>query len=254
MHPMRRSVGNTVSKLRLQRLQPLSRGMAGPPPSRYDHTPEAIVEKQKLRDGHVNFKRQHIAPKSITDVMPATPQPMPENPAEIAVFNGFPAEHQNRTVIIAPRHDKTMQSGQGHVHQWQITWKNRERWSNPLMGWTSSADPMSNVRLTFDSEADAESYAIKNGWKFEKRAPVSESTQAPNEGKIYDHNFLPKRVQQEVKKANAGDKTDYFQFVNSDDCKSNWFQPLTYHGDSEVRQHGPRASNSDVQPKSTVPE
>jgi hypothetical protein len=40
-----------------------------------------------------------------------------------------------------------MQSGNKYAHQWQITWKQQERWSNPLMGWTSSADPMSSVKV-----------------------------------------------------------------------------------------------------------
>jgi hypothetical protein len=39
--------------------------------------------------------------------------------------------------------NKTLQSGNKYGYQWQLVWKNRERWSNPLMGWTSSADPMS---------------------------------------------------------------------------------------------------------------
>ena len=36
---------------------------------------------------------------------------------------------------------------------------------NPLMGWTSSADPMSNVRLSFDSKEEAIAFADRNGWK-----------------------------------------------------------------------------------------
>jgi hypothetical protein len=198
-------------------------------------------DKAKLTEMHRNFKRNTFAPKSIVAGMPATPQSLPDDASEIAVFNGFPAEHQNRTVMIAPRFDKTMQSGQGHIHQWQITWKNRERWSNPLMGWTSSADPMSNVKLTFDSLDEATAYAKKNGWKYETREPTSDSTQAPNEWKTYNHNFLPKRVEQEVKAAGPYNVT---QFNNPEYGKSNWFMPLKYHGDGEVEQHGPRGTSS----------
>lgn len=223
------------------------------PVKRDDMTPEQLKEGEKLVQSHKHFKRRPASPKSLTDVMPATPQPMPEDKSEIAVFNGFPTEHQNRTVVIAPRLDKTMQSGQGHVHQWQITWKQRARWTNPLMGWTSSADPMSNVKLHFDSKEEAESYATKNGWKFECTQAVSESTQAPEEWKVYNHNFLPKRVENEVKQANAGAATDYTQFAHHTHNASHWFQPLTFHGEKEVRQHGPKKSNSDIQPKSTVP-
>lgn len=68
---------------------------------------------------------------------------------ELAVLTGMPAKHQARTVMIAPRPFKTMQTGRKFAHQWQITWKNQQKWKNPLMGWVSSADPMSNVKVSF---------------------------------------------------------------------------------------------------------
>jgi hypothetical protein len=93
-------------------------------------TPAELKEGAKLARSHKHFKQRSTAPSSLTDVMPATPQYMPEDKSERAVFNGFPAEHQSRTVLISPRPDKTMQSGQGHVHQWQITWKQPRRIAN----------------------------------------------------------------------------------------------------------------------------
>lgn len=63
----------------------------------------------------------------------------------------MPAEHQNRTVIIAPRVLKTLQSGTAGKEQWQIYWPNSIRWTNPLMGWTSTSDPMSNVVVSVRS-------------------------------------------------------------------------------------------------------
>lgn len=89
------------------------------------------------------------------------------------VLSGMPTEHANRTVVIAPRELKTMQSGDANAYQWSITWKNRTRWTNPLMGWTSTADPMSNMKLLFDSKEDAIAYAEKNGWKMELRGPTA---------------------------------------------------------------------------------
>jgi NADH dehydrogenase (ubiquinone) Fe-S protein 4 len=75
---------------------------------------------------------------------------VPKNITEVAALSGVPAEHAKRTVVITQRMNKTLQSGQKFVHQWQIYWKNTERWSNPLMGWTSSADPMSNVKVVIN--------------------------------------------------------------------------------------------------------
>lgn len=57
----------------------------------------------------------------------------------------MPKEHAERTVTIAQRPYKTVQVGTKYAEQWQITWESTGRWTNPLMGWTSTADPMSNV-------------------------------------------------------------------------------------------------------------
>ncbi len=72
---------------------------------------------------------------------------VPKNISELAALNGMPQDQANRTVVIAQRMLKSLQSGQRLVNQWQIYWKTTERWSNPLMGWASTADPMSNVKV-----------------------------------------------------------------------------------------------------------
>lgn len=87
-------------------------------------------------------------PKTLTQVMgTGSDLYVPENIAELAALSGMPEEHANRTVVIGQRINKTLQSGDCFAHQWQITWKNKNRWSNPLMGWTSTADPMSNMKV-----------------------------------------------------------------------------------------------------------
>lgn len=45
----------------------------------------------------------------------------------------------------------------------------QERWSNPLMGWTSTADPMSNMSLSFSTPEQAVRFCKKRGWKYEVR-------------------------------------------------------------------------------------
>eukprot|EP00607_Mallomonas_marina_P010180 CAMPEP_0182421342 /NCGR_PEP_ID=MMETSP1167-20130531/6692_1 /TAXON_ID=2988 /ORGANISM="Mallomonas Sp, Strain CCMP3275" /LENGTH=180 /DNA_ID=CAMNT_0024598381 /DNA_START=264 /DNA_END=806 /DNA_ORIENTATION=- len=160
---------------------------------------------------------------------------LPENPAELSALTGMPAEHQSRTVLIQPRPLKTLQSGNRTGHQWQITWKHSERWSNPLMGWTSSADPLSNVKLNFDSSEEAVAYATKNGWKYEVSA--SQEGRITKPGSVaYADNFLPKKTMKKVRK--EGPKNVVFR--NPKYGSSNFFMPLTYHGEREVDQHGPR--------------
>ena len=72
------------------------------------------------------------------------------------------------------------------------------------MGWSSSADPMSGMRLNFDSKEEAIAYASKNGWKYEERAPHAKANENEEAGaKIYAHNFLAKRTEAELADAKA---------------------------------------------------
>lgn len=49
-----------------------------------------------------------------------------------------------------------------------------DRWVNPLMGWTSTADPLENVgrtSLLFSTKEEAMAFATKSGWAFEVAEP-----------------------------------------------------------------------------------
>mgnify|MGYP003468576655 CR=1 FL=1 len=57
-----------------------------------------------------------------------------------------------------------MQSGSAKTHQWVLEFAAAsEREIDPLMGWTSSSDTQSQVRLRFDSREAAEAYAAERG-------------------------------------------------------------------------------------------
>ncbi|MCB1367471.1 MAG: ETC complex I subunit [Rhodobacteraceae bacterium] len=57
-----------------------------------------------------------------------------------------------------------MQSGQAKTRDWILEFAPAEaRRIDPLMGWTSSGDMTSQVRLTFDSRDAAEKYARERG-------------------------------------------------------------------------------------------
>ena len=58
-----------------------------------------------------------------------------------------------------------MQSAAG-LRRWKIEFDNRERWENNLMGWASSADPLSNMEVEFASKEDAVKFVEKNGWDY----------------------------------------------------------------------------------------
>ena len=168
---------------------------------------------------------------------------VPKNIKEMAAtFSGMPAEHANRTVTIAPRQHKTLQSAEKLSHVWMITWDNQERWMNPLMGWTSSADPMSNVRLSFDSREDAVAFAERNGWKYNVKAPMK--MQSPESyGKIkYAQVFLSNKISEAMKE--SGGKAGKEIFAYPGYGQGNFFKPLTYHGDGIVDQYGDKAPAS----------
>lgn len=74
-----------------------------------------------------------------------------------------------------------MQSGQARTKEWLLEYEpSAPRQVEPLMGWTSSTDMNSQVRLEFDSKEEAISYAERNGIAFrviepKPRRPVQKS-------------------------------------------------------------------------------
>lgn len=177
--------------------------------------------------------RKSAKPRSLTDYATGDYDPLPENPAELAALSGMPAEHQNRTVIIRNRYSSSFSSGDSYAHQWQISWKPDQKWSNPLTGWTSGADPLGYLTLYFDSREEAIQHAERNGWKYEVTGEVSDDVMEPG-WRAYEHNFLNQRVRKIL--ISEGKKPVHFN--NPHYGESGWFMPLKYHGDGEVIQHG----------------
>ncbi len=65
-----------------------------------------------------------------------------------------------------------MQSGPGKTGYWVLEFEQEKpRGIEPLMGYTSSADTRSQVRLTFDSEQAAVAYAERNGIAYRVEKP-----------------------------------------------------------------------------------
>lgn len=57
-----------------------------------------------------------------------------------------------------------MQSGKGKSRQWVLVHELASpREIDPLMGYTSSGDTRQQVRLSFETQEEAEAYAHKNG-------------------------------------------------------------------------------------------
>ena len=61
----------------------------------------------------------------------------------------------------------SMQSGLGKTKNWILEYFDEKNGINPLMGWESSTDTLSEVKLEFSSKENAISYAKKNKLSYE---------------------------------------------------------------------------------------
>ncbi|KAG7189116.1 hypothetical protein KM043_008689 [Ampulex compressa] len=94
------------------------------------------------------------------------------DPEDIGLASGIPQEHiHTRRVRIYQPAKSAMQSGTNNIHFWQIDFDTRERWENPLMGWTSSGDPMSNIKVDFATMEEAIEHCKKMRWEYYVQRP-----------------------------------------------------------------------------------
>jgi hypothetical protein len=85
-----------------------------------------------------------------------------------------------------------MSSGTAKTKNWVLEFaKDSDREIDPLMGWTSSSDMQSQVKLTFDSKDAALEYAADNGLEVVVTEPKKRSANVRQGG--YAENFDFKR-------------------------------------------------------------
>ena len=85
-----------------------------------------------------------------------------------------------------------MQSGKAKSRDWRLEFEPASaRTIDPLMGWTSSDDTQSQVRLRFATRAEAEDYAKDNGLDY---VVVNQNKRAANvRARGYGENFATDR-------------------------------------------------------------
>ena len=81
-----------------------------------------------------------------------------------------------------------MQSGRKNSNKWLLIFETLNTEINPLMGWESSKDTMSEVKLEFITKEEAISYAKKNNIEYNLIEPQVRKTIK----KKYSDNFLKK--------------------------------------------------------------
>jgi len=80
----------------------------------------------------------------------------------------------------------SMQSGLGKADKWVIKFETENAGINPLMGWETSSNTLSELNLEFTSKVLAVEYAKKNKIDFEVIEPQKRRTVK----KSYADNFL----------------------------------------------------------------
>jgi hypothetical protein len=85
-----------------------------------------------------------------------------------------------------------MQSGTAKTQRWVLEYAPAsEREVDPLMGWTSSSDTQSQVRLRFETRQAAEAYATENGIEYDVVEPKPRKAVIRPRG--YGENFATDR-------------------------------------------------------------
>jgi hypothetical protein len=79
-----------------------------------------------------------------------------------------------------------MQSGQGKVDKWLLEFITENPGINPLMGWESSSNTLTELKLEFSTKELAIDYAKRNKIKYE----IVESKKRKTVKKSYADNFL----------------------------------------------------------------
>jgi len=91
----------------------------------------------------------------------------------------------NKALIYIPNKNP-MQSGTAKNNKWILEFKTKNPTKNPLMGWESSSDTLSELKLEFSSKELAINYAKRKKINYEIIEPKMRKTVK----KSYADNFL----------------------------------------------------------------
>jgi hypothetical protein len=91
----------------------------------------------------------------------------------------------NKAKIFIPTKN-SMQSGYGKANKWVIEFETKDTGINPLMGWETSTDTLSELNLEFSTKDLAIEYAKKNKIEFEVIEPKKRKIII----KSYSDNFI----------------------------------------------------------------
>ncbi len=79
-----------------------------------------------------------------------------------------------------------MQSGLGKTDKWVLEFETKDPTTNPLMGWESSSDTLSEIKMEFSTKESAVNYAKKMKIEYEIKEPKKRKITK----KSYSENFI----------------------------------------------------------------
>lgn len=98
-----------------------------------------------------------------------------EDKTTLSAFTGAPAAMMETRVVKIYQQAQSVQNATQNMIPWRLQWDDDQtnRWTNPLMGWTSTNDPLSNTHMTleFYTAEDAARFCERNGAYFAHSLP-----------------------------------------------------------------------------------
>ncbi|KAK5673006.1 ndufs4 NADH dehydrogenase Fe-S protein subunit [Batrachochytrium dendrobatidis] len=129
-----------------------------------------------------------LTPKDSVLEKAVTPT-LERNLVEADILSGAPPEIARHTARIYQPAKSATQSGTAGTHYWKLDFDTKARWENPLMGWSSSADPVQALMIKFDTKEDAIGFAKRQGYDYWVEEPKSSHSRV----KVYAENFTVSR-------------------------------------------------------------
>jgi len=140
-----------------------------------------------------------LAMKKAAEITAGAAQP----DKEVGYTAGVPAETYKRQARIYVPARSPSQSGfaktlhaSAQAPQWKIVFDTTAKWENPLIGWTSTADPLENVgraSLFFYTKEQAMAFCKKHGWEYTVDEPNERRTVRQKRYMGYGDNYSVKR-------------------------------------------------------------
>ena len=123
----------------------------------------------------------------VSGVFNSNPETLPSSSVPQIIY-------KDRKALIYRPARNVMQSGRAQTHKWLIQFNsNVPRWENPVMGWTSSRDPVQGMTLKFENKIEAIKFANEQGWAYEvtdEGTDDDDSSSSKIKPKKYADNFL----------------------------------------------------------------